>query len=277
MGGMFKTTGKVKLPIVLTSFCDDRIVHWDCYVYHTTNTHKFDVIIGKDMLQALGILIDSKNSTLHWDELEIPMDGTLTIDLEPDVQGLDPQVLAMNSSPYRSSNNQEEILSPDLASNNNPDPITRQTLTKSIPDYLQPDEQNKLLQVMTEFQDLFQPGIGIMPGPPLTVEAKDPPLEPYFQNAYHVALIHYSKLREKLERMEAHGIIRQVGPNEKSPWGSPAMVVPKSNGDIRLVVDLREVKKRLRRSPHPMPRIDETFQSIDGFDYATALDLPDAF
>jgi cleavage and polyadenylation specificity factor subunit 1 len=26
-----------------------------------------------------------------------------------------------------------------------------------------------------------------------------------------------------------------------------------------------------------MPRIDETFQSIDGFDYATALDLPDAF
>ena len=42
---------------------------------------------------------------------------------------------------------------------------------------------------------------------------------------------------------------------------------------VRTVSDFREVNKRLVRKPFPLPKITVMLQEVDGFTYATSLDL----
>ena len=43
---------------------------------------------------------------------------------------------------------------------------------------------------------------------------------------------------------------------------------------MRFVTDFRRVNKNIVRKPYPIPRISETMQQlVDGFQFATALDL----
>ena len=58
-----------------------------------------------------------------------------------------------------------------------------------------------------------------------------------------------------------------------SEWASPTFIIPKKNGTVRFITDLRQVNKRIVRKPFPIPKISEVMQKLEGFRYATALDL----
>ena len=42
---------------------------------------------------------------------------------------------------------------------------------------------------------------------------------------------------------------------------------------MRTISDFRELNKRIVRKPYPIPKISTTLQEMEGFSYATALDL----
>ena len=42
---------------------------------------------------------------------------------------------------------------------------------------------------------------------------------------------------------------------------------------VRTITDFRELNKRIVRRPYPIPKISTTLQELEGFTYATALDL----
>jgi len=50
---------------------ETKIINWKLQVFK--NTLKYNLIIGRDLLQALGIFLDFKNQTITWDEITIPM------------------------------------------------------------------------------------------------------------------------------------------------------------------------------------------------------------
>jgi hypothetical protein len=47
----------------------------------------------------------------------------------------------------------------------------------------------------------------------------------------------------------------------------------KKDQTIRVLSDLREVNKRIVRKPFPLPKISTLLQEMEGFTFATALDL----
>ncbi len=47
----------------------------------------------------------------------------------------------------------------------------------------------------------------------------------------------------------------------------------KENGTVRFLSDFWEVNKRIVRTPFPIPKISTVLQELEGFSYATALDL----
>ena len=49
--------------------------------------------------------------------------------------------------------------------------------------------------------------------------------------------------------------------------------VPKPDTTLRTVADLRELNKRIKRKPFPLPKIQELLQKLKGFQHATSLDL----
>mgnify|MGYP006175924273 CR=1 FL=1 len=49
--------------------------------------------------------------------------------------------------------------------------------------------------------------------------------------------------------------------------------VPKPDGSLRSLADLRELNKRIKRKPYPIPKISDMLHKLEGFFLATSLDL----
>ncbi len=47
----------------------------------------------------------------------------------------------------------------------------------------------------------------------------------------------------------------------------------KPDKSLRSLADLRELNKRIKRKPYPLPKINDMLQKLEGFQYATSLDL----
>ena len=58
-----------------------------------------------------------------------------------------------------------------------------------------------------------------------------------------------------------------------SEWAAPSFIQPKKNTTVRFLTDFRELNKRLVRKPFPLPKISTVLQELEGFTFATALDL----
>jgi hypothetical protein len=49
--------------------------------------------------------------------------------------------------------------------------------------------------------------------------------------------------------------------------------ISKPDGSLQSLADLREVNKVIKRKPFPLPKITNMLQKLEGFMYATSLDL----
>ena len=79
-----------------------------------------------------------------------------------------------------------------------------------------------------------------------------------------------AKFKKEVERLVEIGVLKR---QPESEWGSPAFIIPKSNGTVRFLGDFREVNKRIVRNPFPIPKITDVLQQLEEFTWASALDL----
>ena len=66
------------------------------------------------------------------------------------------------------------------------------------------------------------------------------------------------------------GILKWEG---ESNWAFPSFIIPKSNQSVRFISDFRELNKLLDRNPWPLPKIMDILQQLEGFAFASQLDL----
>lgn len=96
------------------------------------------------------------------------------------------------------------------------------------------------------------------------------------RNAYYnVPAAFREAARNRLEDMEAQGIIEKVtsAPN----WISGMSAVPKGKDDFRLVVNMRGPNRAINREYFRLPLLEEMKVKLHGFKYFTKLDLSNAF
>jgi hypothetical protein len=58
-----------------------------------------------------------------------------------------------------------------------------------------------------------------------------------------------------------------------SQWVLLTFIIPKKDSTVRTISDFRELNKCIVRKPYPIPKISMILQELEGFPYATALDL----
>ena len=59
----------------------------------------------------------------------------------------------------------------------------------------------------------------------------------------------------------------------QSPWASPVVLVRKKDGSLRICIDYRKLNQVTQFDAHPLPRVDETLEAVDGSKFFTTLDL----
>ena len=55
--------------------------------------------------------------------------------------------------------------------------------------------------------------------------------------------------------------------------GFPSFIIPKINQTVQFISDFFKFNKVLKHKPWPLPKIVETLQELEGFTYASWLDL----
>ena len=73
--------------------------------------------------------------------------------------------------------------------------------------------------------------------------------------------------------MSSQGLIE---PSE-SPWASPIVLVRKKDGGLRFCVDYRALNNITRKDSYPLPRIDDTLDTLAGMNWFSTLDLKSGY
>ena len=103
----------------------------------------------------------------------------------------------------------------------------------------------------------------------------DPEVQPVAQPIRRVLYHFRDKQSSKLDELVELDIIEKV--SGQSSWVSPAAVLPKPSGDIRLRVDMRQANMAVKRERVPILTIVEVLQDLNQRKFFSKLDLTSAY
>ncbi len=72
------------------------------------------------------------------------------------------------------------------------------------------------------------------------------------------------------DRLCKIGTLKKVN---RSKWAFPSFVAPKKDSAVRFANDLWELNERTKHMPCPPPKMQDPLLKLEGFQWATALDL----
>ena len=113
--------------------------------------------------------------------------------------------------------------------------------------HLSLQDQNKLLELLTEFEELFDGTLGDWKTESVSFELKEG-AKPYHGRPYPVPKSHKGTTIKEFNRLCDLGVL-EFQPN--SEWASPSFITPKKHGTVRFLTDFREVNKRIVKKPFP--------------------------
>ena len=81
-------------------------------------------------------------------------------------------------------------------------------------------------------------------------------------NCVSISLSYEKKVAAALETLGKQEIIERVeGP---MPYASPVVIIPKTDGDVRICLDMRLLNKAIQREWLPSPIVDDLINSLNG-------------
>ena len=261
--GTFNTTRRVQVKLLLPEFNQNKIISWTCHVDDTTTAtdSQYDMILGRDLLETLGIIINFNDHTMTWEEATIPMKEYGSI---PTLQAADAYCdeIFMTDIENEITARMTRILDAKYE---------KADLAKVVAesDHLTDEEQSKLLVVLRKYETIFDGGLGLWQTAPVNLELKADAV-PYHARPYPIPRSREETMRKEIERLCSIGVLEKCNDSE---WGAPTFIIPKKNGTVRFITDFRELNKRLKRKPFPIPKINDLLLKLEGFQYATSLDL----
>ena len=130
-------------------------------------------------------------------------------------------------------------------------------LEEMLPEDINEDQKEKTLALLELYADVIASGdngLGRMDILRHSIDTGN--ASPIRQQVRRTSL----KVRELLKNM----VQKRVISLSKSPWASPIVLVQKKDGSTRFCVDYRKINEVTRKDAYPIPRIDETLDTLAG-------------
>ena len=262
--GTFTTTEKCKIKFRLPELHRERIIEYSVNVDKSEEAPSsyYDLLLGTDMCQELGIIIDYKDSVVHWDNATVPLVDRDTFRTDIPLYEHMYHQTAESESAQSATARMTRILDNDYHRADLEAVVQKCT-------HLTKNEQLQLLRVLRKHEPLFDGTLGKWNVEPFNLQLK-PDVEPYHARPFPIPRYYEETLKKEVRRLEKIGVLRKVN---RSEWAAPTFIVPKKDGKVRFVSDFRELNKRIVRNPYPLPKIQDLMLKLEGFQYASALDL----
>jgi hypothetical protein len=84
------------------------------------------------------------------------------------------------------------------------------------------------------------------------------------------AIFSGKEIKEEINQLCSYGVLRKINNSE---WACPMFTIANPVGSLQSLADLWEVNKVIKQKPYPLPKISDMLQKLEGFMYATSLDL----
>ena len=261
--GQFQTKKKCQITFTLPALHAHRKVHWNCYVDNSPKEDcHYDLIVGRDLMHQVGIDILFSTAEIKWDNATIPMHSPNKI-MEELVDQFEQELLFSHDPITTDAERIQSIVEAKYS------PADLESIVQDCAE-ITTEEKQQLLSLLKKYDQLFDGTLGTWKTEPIELELKDPNSKPYHAKPYPVPRSQEQKLKDEIRRMCEFGVMRKVN---RSEWGCPMFTIPKPDGTLRSLADLRELNKRIKRKPFPLPKITDMLQRLEGFVYATKLDL----
>jgi len=122
-----------------------------------------------------------------------------------------------------------------------------------------------------EFPSLFSTILGVANCAPYGIELSD--TTPFRSAPYRCAPPKVQTFKQVVNELLDQGVVRP----SKSPYASPAFLVPKNSGGLRMVVDYRKVNVKIVFHSYPMPTVEQAFEQFAGAVVFSVSDLNSAY
>lgn len=103
----------------------------------------------------------------------------------------------------------------------------------------------------------------------------DDSVKPVSQPYRRIPIPLETKVNAKIDELVKLDIIEPV--NKPSPWVSPMVPILKSDGDLRICVDMRCANKAIKREQHPLPTMEQLIPKFRKAKVFSKLDIKNAF
>lgn len=254
VAGKFETSTVAVVSFKIPTLHETKIIQSSMHV--APQMSKYDIIIGRDLLQDLGIMLNFKDQTIQWEHGTVPMPSN-------DSPTMDLININSESQPViEATNRVKAIIEAKYEKANLPEIV-------KLCSHLNQNEQQQLLKLLYQHKSLFDGSLGHWKDEPYDVKLKDG-VKPYHARPYPIPKVHEATLKMEVDRLCEIGVLKKIN---RSQWGSPTFIIPKKDGTVRFISDFRELNKRIQRQPFPLPKIQDLLLKLEGFQYATSLDL----
>jgi hypothetical protein len=256
--GMLDATAKTKkLEFSLPELHANRTIRKSFHIV-SLDIKRYDMIIGRDLIMELGLDAKGCDLSIKWDDVAIPwrdMDSTVEdiylAENHFSRQPMEPEIKRMTDildAKYTKANLEEIV---------------------KAADHLNYTERDALYKLIQKYEDLFDGTLGTFTGTPYDIKLKEN-VEPFHIRAFPVPKIHEYSFKSEIERLVSLGVLKKVN---RSQWGAPTFLIPKKDGTVNFISNFRELNKRIKRQPYPIPKIQDLLLKIEDFQYRTSLDL----
>ena len=203
-----------------------------------------DLLLGVDFLQREKALVDFDAQTLEIMGLVLPLFPELQQQISACQLTLDDADLALAQ---KADTDPPSIADIDLQ-------------------HLSAERQRELLPLVQPL--INQPAIGLFKGMTHRIDLQ-PSVRPFATAPYRIPYVHIPALKAEVAKLLNIGVLRP----STSAFASPAFVIPKRTGEVRLVGDFRKLNSLTVPKRFPLPRIEDLLLSFNGMRYFTTLDL----
>jgi hypothetical protein len=226
------------------------------------NESSYDLIIGMDLMQTLGIDIHNSTKTVVWNTLRV-LFKTHDYFTSGNFQAHLLDAMARSEDPIENTGYKSKTIKRSLYEARDPHAVAEQQK------HLTPSQRQDLADLLSCYPKLFSGKLGKYPHWLVHLELK-PDATAAHCRPYPVPRHHQTVFKEELDCLCVIGMLSCCG---APSWLSPSFIIPKKDGRVRWISDFRELNKHIKRKVYNLPKIQDILTRRSGYAFFSKLDI----